>query len=230
MSFDAASPDAATAYYSKNYENRWGEKMISRKNAITYGILVAAVHITGCATITGTEHQSISVQAKEQTGREVSGAACELTNSRGRWTVNTPGLVMVNRSNEDMQVICSKTGLEPGRGSMTSATKGSMFGNIVFGGGVGAIIDHSKGTAYEYPGFIQIVMGAFTKVDAPDLNATTPGPNTTPAPQTFTAPPAALSDATVEERLKEIKRLHDAGLITRDVYNERQRLLLDAKR
>ena len=34
-----------------------------------------------------------------------------------------------------------------------------MFGNILFGGGVGAIIDHNKGTAYTYPAWLRIVMG-----------------------------------------------------------------------
>ena len=34
-----------------------------------------------------------------------------------------------------------------------------MFGNIIFGGGVGAIIDHNNGSAYEYPALIKIFMG-----------------------------------------------------------------------
>ena len=34
-----------------------------------------------------------------------------------------------------------------------------MFGNIVLGGGVGAIIDHNKGTAYTYPSWVKLVFG-----------------------------------------------------------------------
>ena len=34
-----------------------------------------------------------------------------------------------------------------------------MFGNILFGGGIGAIIDHNKGTAYSYPDWIRVIMG-----------------------------------------------------------------------
>ena len=34
-----------------------------------------------------------------------------------------------------------------------------MFGNIILGGGVGAIIDHNNGSAYEYPALIKIFMG-----------------------------------------------------------------------
>ncbi|MEY3286648.1 MAG: hypothetical protein RL500_1378, partial [Pseudomonadota bacterium] len=32
-------------------------------------------------------------------------------------------------------------------------------GNIIFGGGIGAIIDHTKGTAYTYPTWVQLVFG-----------------------------------------------------------------------
>ena len=34
-----------------------------------------------------------------------------------------------------------------------------MFGNIIFGGGIGAIIDHNNGSAYEYPPTVKIMMG-----------------------------------------------------------------------
>lgn len=34
-----------------------------------------------------------------------------------------------------------------------------MFGNIILGGGIGAVIDHNKGTAYTYPIWIQMVFG-----------------------------------------------------------------------
>ena len=34
-----------------------------------------------------------------------------------------------------------------------------MFGNILFGEGVGAIIDHSKGTAYSYTDWVRVIKG-----------------------------------------------------------------------
>lgn len=209
--------------------------MTNKKTSTSTAIASCMLLSSGCASITGTENQSISVQTREQTGREISGAACELSNEKGKWFVTTPGSVIIHRSNDDMQVVCNKVGLDSGRASVTSATKGSMFGNLVFGGGVGAIIDHNKGTAYEYPNLIQIVMGAFTKIDAPDLNAN-------PAPSPSTATPATHAgqqtnslvaekpSVSLDDGLKELKRLYDSGLITKDVYAERQRLLLDARR
>jgi len=35
----------------------------------------------------------------------------------------------------------------------------------VFGGGIGAIIDHSKGTGYAYPDQIQVIMGKSRTLD-----------------------------------------------------------------
>ncbi|MDP2878877.1 MAG: hypothetical protein Q8N74_05040 [Sulfuricella sp.] len=192
-------------------------------------IVVIAGLTSGCASITGSSNQSVSVQTREQGGGEVTGAACELTNNKGKWFVTTPGSVMIHRSNDDMQVLCNKVGVEPGRAAVVSETKGSMFGNIIFGGGIGAIVDHNNGAAYEYPTFIQILMGTFSKIEppkAPDQSAqvlaATPA-NTAPSTQ------LASNAPTLDEKLKELKRLSDSGLISQDVYLERQRNLLGAR-
>lgn len=127
----------------------------------------AVVMLTsGCASITGTNSQSVTLQTVEQDSKEVVGASCELTNNKGKWFVTTPGSVTINRSNDDMLVTCNKSNAEPGRASVVSDTKGTMFGNIIFGGGIGAIIDHNTGSAYEYPNFIKVVMGVFTKINS----------------------------------------------------------------
>ncbi len=34
-----------------------------------------------------------------------------------------------------------------------------MWGNILFGGGIGAIVDHNKGTAYSYPDWVKVILG-----------------------------------------------------------------------
>ena len=200
-------------------------------------IILLTALMSGCASITGTTNQSISVQTKEQAGKEVPGAACELSNSKGKWFVTSPGSVTVTRSNDDMQVLCNKQGSEPGRASVVSATKGAMFGNIVFGGGIGAIIDHNSGAAYEYPAFIQVLMGAFTKIDLPQTPAEQSAgsdPNAQPATTqpAITLPaqvgtPALTASTSQEDKLRELKRLSDAGLISEAVFLERQRKILE---
>ena len=44
-------------------------------------------------------------------------------------------------------------------GRAISRANAGMAGNIIFGGGIGAIIDHNKGTAYTYPTWIQLIFG-----------------------------------------------------------------------
>ena len=124
-----------------------------------------ALTMSGCASITGTSIEAVSVQTVDQNAKEVTGSACELTNNKGKWFVTTPGSVSISRSNDDLQVLCKKENMGPGRASVVSATKGSMFGNIIFGGGIGAIIDHNNGTAYEYPPFFQVQMGSYKMID-----------------------------------------------------------------
>lgn len=143
-----------------------------------------------CSTITGSENQNVSVQTVNQSGKEIAGASCELTNSKGKWFVQTPGSTMIHRSNDDMQVICNKEDLDAGRAAVVSDTKGSMFGNIIFGGGIGAIIDHSKGTAYEYPSFIKIMMGGNLRIEN---NKPTSEISTDPLIQNSTDRPAEVA-------------------------------------
>lgn len=188
--------------------------------------VVMAALTSGCASITGSSNQSVSVQTHQQGGKELAGAACELTNNKGKWFVTSPGSVMIHRSNDDMQVVCTKNGVEPGRAAVVSETKGSMFGNIIFGGGIGAIVDHNNGAAYEYPALIQILMGAFSTIEPikiPDQSMQ----GTTQSSITPTSAQLVSAVSVRDEKLKELKRLSDAGLISQDVYLERQRKLLE---
>ena len=133
--------------------------MSIQSNVLTrVAIIASAVLATGCASITGSSDQTISVEARESTG-QVAGAMCELDNDKGKWFVSAPGSTRIARSNQDLIVTCKKDGLKPGIMTVESSTKGSMAGNILFGGIIGVIIDHNSGAAYEYPTLIQVLMG-----------------------------------------------------------------------
>ena len=147
--------------------------------AVLLPILIAGA---GCSSITGTTIQNFSIQTVDKDAKEVKGAACELTNSKGKWFLSTPGSTTINRSNDNLTVICQKEGTEPGRASVVSATKGSMFGNIIFGGGIGAIVDHNNGSAYEYPAFIQVMMGLFKTIEPTPAAQSAEGTNSANPP------------------------------------------------
>lgn len=122
---------------------------------------------TGCASITGTTLQPLTVETRDKGGKQVTDAACDLNNNKGKWSVTAPGSVVITRSNDNLLVVCRKEGHESGTASVISAVKGAMFGNIIFGGGIGAIIDHASGSAYEYPQLIQVEMGSTRVIQAP---------------------------------------------------------------
>lgn len=122
-------------------------------------VVVTAALSGGCASITGSELQSVTVITRTRGGLPVREASCTLNNDRGIWIVSTPGSVVVQRSAGDLSISCEKEGLPTGTGRAVSRANAGMFGNIIFGGAVGAVVDHGKGTAYDYPNLFQIEMG-----------------------------------------------------------------------
>ncbi len=121
------------------------------------------VATTGCSTITQDSGQSLALTSSYQ-GQPVD-AECKLSNDKGQWSSKAPSNVMVRKSSEDLDVTCKKDGVPDGLLKAVSRAAGSMWGNIIFGGGVGAIIDHSKGTGYDYPNQLPVKMGESVVVD-----------------------------------------------------------------
>lgn len=131
--------------------------------------LIAASQIIGCASVSNGTSGPIRVETVGGDGVAVVGAKCDLTNDYGTFSVVTPASVIVHRSSKDLQVTCKKDGLPDATANVTSRATGSMFGNIIIGGGIGAIVDHSNGSAYNYPEWIKFVMGQFAIFDRKDF-------------------------------------------------------------
>ena len=146
---------------------------------------------SGCASITGSDMQQINLETIDGSGNHVAGADCRATNDHGSWTVKSPGFVPVRKSAQDLEVLCQHEGQQPGRATAVSRVNTGMFGNIVFGGVVGAAIDHTKGTAYDYPSFIRVVFGTSRIVDKheEEPEARAPLPAVAPPPATPDPPP-----------------------------------------
>jgi len=131
----------------------------------------AAISSVGCSTITQSEGQPLSLTASYQ-GKPVD-PECRLKNDKGSWDAKAPANITVRKSNEDLEVTCKKEGMPDGILKAISRAAGSMFGNIVFGGGIGALIDHSKGTGYDYPDQLPVKMGESVVVDKKPRTAQT---------------------------------------------------------
>jgi len=162
------------------------------KNVI--GLIPVLLLISGCATITKDANQSVQIETYSKDNQPVAGVKCVAQNDRGQWSTAAPGAVSVHRSGENLMVNCDKEGEQSGKGTVVSRANGGMWGNIVFGGGIGAIIDHNKGTAYSYPSWIRIIMGDNLVFDRKDekenqpLMGTATSPAVAPAAESVAAP------------------------------------------
>jgi hypothetical protein len=54
--------------------------------------------------------------------------------------------------------MCTKEGFPAATTTVASSTKGMAFGNILFGGLIGAGVDAGTGAAYDYPNTILVPM------------------------------------------------------------------------
>lgn len=122
---------------------------------------------SGCASIVSGTNQSVTVETRGKEGQPVASANCKLSNNKGTWYVTSPGSVVVSRSFEDLLINCEKEDQLPGLASVASSTKAMAFGNILFGGVIGAGVDIASGAAYDYPTMITVLMGGNVTVDAP---------------------------------------------------------------
>lgn len=134
------------------------------KNLVIPALLLLTT--SGCASIVNGTNQPLSVETRMK-GTSLAGANCRLVNDKGTWFVTTPGSVTVHRSYADLNVQCDKDGIQPGISAIKSSTKGMAYGNILFGGVIGAGVDMANGAAYDYPALLQIEMAETTIIAPP---------------------------------------------------------------
>ena len=161
---------------------------------------------SGCATITGSETQNISLQALDSSGVAVAEAECKLTNDKGNWRAKPPTIAVVTRSAEDLTVQCDADGQQPGMVRAVSRANAGMVGNIIFGGVVGAVIDHSKGTAYDYPSILRVVFGSSQVIDKSNEPGSAPAMPSTP-PSAAAPPPESPNTIGQAASLDDLKDL-----------------------
>jgi hypothetical protein len=122
----------------------------------------------GCASITGDSSQPIRVDTVTQDGQPVTGADCRLANDFSTTNGKSGGSIVVHRSSKDLDINCTLAGNSDASARAISRANAGMVGNVIFGGAVGAIIDHNKGTAYTYPTWIRLVFGQTRVYDRMD--------------------------------------------------------------
>jgi hypothetical protein len=135
-------------------------------NSIKLAIAGAVILLSsGCASVSLESTQGLAVTTVDAQGKAVAGATCTFTNDKGQSKLEkTPGEAKVRRSPIDMDVICVKAGEPDGTARLISRA-GRIWGNLILGGGLGALVDHGTGKGYNYPYIFEIVMGKFNEYD-----------------------------------------------------------------
>ena len=114
----------------------------------------------GCASITTGQDQVVSVETPG-----CPAASCRLTNKDGTFFVaSTPGTVSVNRACGKLTIECSLDGHPDSVLTVSSSVKAMAFGNIIFGGLIGAGVDTATGAACQYPSLIPVPMDCGAEV------------------------------------------------------------------
>lgn len=111
--------------------------------------LALVVLFVGCATIIHGTTQDIQVSSQP------SGAVVRVNGT----TTTTPGVLKLERK-RPYALVFEKEGYQPVEVHLKQTTDGWVFGNVIFGGIIGLVIDFSNGAAYKLtPSEVNAVLG-----------------------------------------------------------------------
>lgn len=160
---------------------------------------LAALALTGCASITGKQLQAVTITTIHDY-RELAGVGCTLTNDVGTWFLTSPGSTTIHKSTADLIVDCRHDALV-GNARAESGANTAVWGNVLAGGLIGYAIDRQSGAGFDYPNTITVAMRpvGYSVIGAPAVSplATTAQAGRTTATQAPTA--AASSGRTVAQ-------------------------------
>lgn len=219
-------------------------------------VLLAMLVCSGCASITGSKNQPVSVQASHN-GKIIDSADCTLVNDKGVWFVKAPGSTVVQKSGQDLVVTCNKEGFPQGVATYASSANGGVWGNIIFGGLIGYAVDASSGAAFDYPSSMGVQMGQVIRLEPPKpdngsqfldeydprntiplLPAATRSSGVNVAPTGYSKGQEAQSQSSGvvfasgaasnpgAQKLREIKALKDEGILTQKEYDAKKAEIL----
>jgi hypothetical protein len=117
-------------------------------------VVLFAVSLTGCASITTGTTQSVTINTNP------SGATCTLSREGSTIAVvnPTPGSVTVGKAKGTISVICQKGGYQDTAGTIASEVQGMTFGNILLGGVIGVVVDAASGAMHKYQPMLSLLL------------------------------------------------------------------------
>lgn len=128
-------------------------------------LVVVCVLSVGCASVTQGSTHSLRIDTETDKGEVIVGVPCDLITELGTIRVLSGQGVQVKRSGRDLEVTCNSPGQPPASAKLVSRANAGLAGNIIIGGGIGALIDHNTGSAYTYPSWVRLVFGEYAVFD-----------------------------------------------------------------
>ena len=153
---------------------------------VIYFSVASTLVLSGCASVVNDKTHPMKIETKTQAGVLVSGADCTLKNDKASSTAKSGEVTNVRRSSADLEITCKHPTNPEATAKAISRVNSGMFGNIIIGGGIGAIIDHNTGNAYTYPAWIQLIFGRTLTFDRRNEKDNEPVP---PTPETAASAP-----------------------------------------
>lgn len=111
------------------------------------GYIVLAISTSACSTLTKDSHVPMNLSYSDN-----SAGDCSLKNKRESYSVEIPGTENIRRSDDPLVYDCTTQDGRTAKGAIVSTVGASMAGNLILGGGIGAIIDATNDYHREYPG------------------------------------------------------------------------------
>jgi hypothetical protein len=82
---------------------------------------------------------------------------CTISNDKGQWFVESPGSIIIQKSVGDLTVHCQHD-LASGSLVIQSSNNANIWGNVLAGGPVGALLDTGTGAGFNYQQMITVPM------------------------------------------------------------------------
>ena len=171
-------------------------------------VILIPILFNSCATITKDDSQPVSFSSEPQ------GADVSLNNIP---VGTTPTTVMVKRKMGKTMITYQKEGYKTQSFPLDKSVSGMTFGNIIFGGIIGAGVDVATGKATNYQDSVHVkLIPLGSSTSSPVGNFKPPGVgNRVNTTQTLQS-----SKSKQEEGKKKLLRLYISGEITEEEYRQ----------
>lgn len=135
-------------------------------------IILLALLLSGCSSIIEGTSQQISVNTNP------TAADCGLyrLNARIAEVPSTPGAALIQKTKNDITVLCNKPGYQQASYLNHSGAAGATFGNIILGGGIGWAIDSASGADNKYDPVVNLTLVPLVAVPQPQALVPAPFP------------------------------------------------------